>query len=114
MFGTVKLSESRPTVPVFIFARPWCILLGISQQGSASTSEGRIRAMKCVHCGIEAVAICRWCGRAVCGDHIKAMTYIISVYVGGKKVPKSLVVADAVWCGTCKPQPEPIEMPYLD
>ena len=35
-------------------------------------------------------------------------------FVGGKKVPKSLVVADAVWCGVCKPQPEPIEMPYLD
>ena len=50
----------------------------------------------------------------MCGDHIKTMTYIISVYVGGKKVPKSLVVADAVWCGVCKPQPEPIEMPYLD
>jgi hypothetical protein len=70
--------------------------------------------MKCTHCGNESEAICRWCGRSVCGDHIKTMTYIISVYVGGKKVPKSLVVADAVWCGTCKPQPEPIEMPYLD
>jgi hypothetical protein len=70
--------------------------------------------MKCVHCNDEAEAICRWCGRAVCGNHIKSMTYIISVYVGGKKVPKSLVVADAVWCGVCKPQPEPIEMPYLD
>jgi hypothetical protein len=42
------------------------------------------------------------------------MTYIITVYIGSKKVPKSLVVADAVWCGVCKPQPEPIEMPYLD
>jgi hypothetical protein len=70
--------------------------------------------MKCVHCDTEASAICRWCGRAVCESHIKTMTYIISVYVGGKKVPKSLVVADAVWCGVCKPQPEPIEMPYLD
>ena len=70
--------------------------------------------MKCTHCAEQAEAICRWCGRAVCGDHIKTMTYIITVYIGGKKVPKSLVVADAVWCGTCKPQPEPIEMPYLD
>ena len=70
--------------------------------------------MKCVHCDTEASAICRWCGRAICENHFKTMTYIISVYVGGKKVPKSLVVADAVWCGACKPQPEPIEMPYLD
>ena len=44
----------------------------------------------------------------------RSMTYIITVYIGGKRVPKSLVVADAVWCGMCKPQPEPIEMPYLD
>jgi hypothetical protein len=71
--------------------------------------------MKCIQCGNDAVAVCRWCGRAVCEDHIKTMTYIISVYISNtKKVPKSLVVADAVWCGVCKPQPEPIEMPYLD
>lgn len=81
-------------------------------QSSSNSQPGG--PMKCIHCGKEAEAICRWCGRAVCSAHIKTMTYIISVYVGGKKVPKSLVVADAVWCGQCKPQPEPIEMPYLD
>ncbi len=27
---------------------------------------------------------------------------------------KSLVVADTVFCGVCKPQPEPLETPYLD
>jgi hypothetical protein len=71
--------------------------------------------MQCIHCEKQAQAVCRWCGRAVCGDHIKNMNYIITVYIGGeKKIPKSLVVADAVWCGQCKPQPEPIEMPYLD
>jgi hypothetical protein len=71
--------------------------------------------MKCVYGDSnDAVAICRFCGRAVCKDHIRPMNYIITVYVGSKKVPKSLVVADAVWCGMCKPQPEPLEMPYLD
>lgn len=86
----------------------WCILL-ISKHPSQEA-----KPMKCVHCSEQAQAICRWCGRAVCSNHIKTMTYIITVYIGSKKVPKSLVVADAVWCGVCKPQPEPIEMPYLD
>ncbi len=71
--------------------------------------------MKCAYSDDkDAVAVCRFCGRAICDDHIRPMNYIITVYVGSKKVPKSLVVADAVWCGICKPQPEPIEMPYLD
>jgi hypothetical protein len=41
------------------------------------------------------------------------MNYIITVYSGNNQIPKSLVVADAVFCGICKPQPEPVEMPYL-
>jgi hypothetical protein len=69
--------------------------------------------MKCTHCGEQAEAICRWCGRAVCGDHIKTMTYIISVYVGGKKVPKSLVVADAVWCGCASARTDRNALPRL-
>jgi hypothetical protein len=28
-------------------------------------------------------------------------------------MPKAIVVADALFCGVCKPQPEPIEMPEL-
>lgn len=70
--------------------------------------------MNCIHGDNPAQAICRFCGRAVCSDHIKNMNYIITVYVGEKKIPKSLVVADAVFCGICKPQPKPLEMPYLD
>ena len=70
--------------------------------------------MKCCRCDKQAEAICRFCGRAVCGTHIQEMNYIITVYIGKKEVPRSLVVADAVFCGICKPQPEPLEMPYLD
>ncbi|MBI9043617.1 MAG: hypothetical protein JEZ06_03980 [Anaerolineaceae bacterium] len=71
--------------------------------------------MKCIRCGKDAVAVCRFCGRAVCKDHIQTMNYIISVYPSMvKQVPKALVVADAVYCGICKPQPEPLEAPYLD
>jgi len=70
--------------------------------------------MKCCRCSEIAEAVCRFCGRAVCGDHIQGMNYIITVYVGKKTIPRSLVVADAVFCGLCKPQPEPLDMPYLD
>jgi hypothetical protein len=71
--------------------------------------------MKCCRCGKDAEAICRFCGRAVCHDHIQTMNYIITVYSSqAKQALKSLVVADAVFCGICKPQPEPLETPYLD
>jgi hypothetical protein len=71
--------------------------------------------MNCSICGKTAVAICRFCGRSVCKDHLQTLNYIISVYPSAtKRVTKSLVVADAVYCGVCKPQPEPLETPYLD
>ncbi len=69
--------------------------------------------MECIRCKKTAQAICRFCGRAVCEEHIEKMNYIITVYMGTGQIPKSLVVADAVFCGICKPQPEPLEMPYL-
>ena len=42
------------------------------------------------------------------------MPFIITIFVGEKKVPKAVVVADTLYCGLCKPQPEPIEMPELE
>ena len=69
--------------------------------------------MNCIRCEKPAHAVCRFCGRAVCKQHIQKMNYIITVYSGAGQVPKALVVADAVYCGICKPQPEPLEMPYL-
>jgi len=33
--------------------------------------------------------------------------------VGKDNIPKAIVVADVLFCGTCKPQPEPIEMPEI-
>lgn len=69
--------------------------------------------MKCVRCEKEARGVCRFCGRALCEDHFQPRSFVITVYVGSKQIPKALVVADALYCGICKPQPEPIEMPYL-
>ena len=69
--------------------------------------------MKCHKCDNQAMGICRFCGRAICDDCYNSMPFILSVYVGEQETPKAIVVADALWCGTCRPQPEPIPMPEI-
>jgi hypothetical protein len=69
--------------------------------------------MRCHACGDDAIGVCRFCGRAVCDDHHRTMPYIMTVYRGEDEIPKAVVVADALFCGTCRPQPEPIPMPEL-
>lgn len=69
--------------------------------------------MKCFHCEQDARGVCIFCGRALCKEHMKNMPAILTIYVGEANVPKAVVVSDALYCGVCKPQPEPIEMPEL-
>ncbi|MEM7118376.1 MAG: hypothetical protein AAF614_38490 [Chloroflexota bacterium] len=69
--------------------------------------------MLCFQCDKPARGVCRFCGRAICPEHQASMPYILTLYVGKEQMPKAIVVADALFCGTCQPQPEPIEMPEL-
>lgn len=69
--------------------------------------------MVCYQCNITAVGVCKFCGRGVCHDCHSKMPFILAVYVGENETPKTIVVADALWCGQCKPQPEPIPMPEI-
>jgi len=69
--------------------------------------------MRCHRCAEPPIGVCAFCGRAVCDACRKQMPFILTMYVGADQVPKAIVVADALWCATCKPQPEPIEMPEL-
>jgi len=69
--------------------------------------------MNCFFCEQPAQGVCRFCGRALCKNHMKTSPYIITVYVGKDNIPKSIVVADALYCGSCKPHPEPVEMPEI-
>lgn len=70
--------------------------------------------MKCFFDESEARGVCRFCGRAVCKDHAdKRMPYIATVYVGAANTPKAVVLADALWCGVCKPEAEPVPMPEI-
>jgi hypothetical protein len=69
--------------------------------------------MKCWKCESEARGICRFCGRGVCKDHHKLMPFILGMYTRDQGPPRAIVVADVLFCGSCRPQPEPLEMPEL-
>ncbi len=69
--------------------------------------------MLCFRCDKQARGVCQFCGRAICEDHTQNSPYIITLYIGQNETPKAIVVADVIFCGTCKPQPEPIDMPEL-
>ena len=69
--------------------------------------------MECWKCDKPARGVCRFCGRAICQEHTSNMPFILTIYVGENQTPKAVVVSDALYCGSCKPQPEPIEMPEI-
>ena len=70
--------------------------------------------MQCFFDDNAARGTCRFCGRAVCHEHAsKRMPYIASLFVGARNTPKAIVVNDALWCGTCKPEPQPVAMPEI-
>jgi len=69
--------------------------------------------MLCFRCDEQARGTCKFCGRALCENHKQGMPYIVTLYIGENQTPKAIVVADVLFCGTCKPQPEPIDMPEL-
>lgn len=60
-----------------------------------------------------AVGTCRFCGRAVCEDHVKTRPYILELFKQGER-RKALVVEDALHCGACTPRPDALELPELD
>jgi hypothetical protein len=70
--------------------------------------------MNCVHCNRTAHAVCRFCGRAVCKDHLKTKPYIVSLYQGKDGIQKAVIVSDAIFCGLCKPHERPVPLPELE
>ncbi|MEJ2737095.1 MAG: hypothetical protein P8189_26615 [Anaerolineae bacterium] len=69
--------------------------------------------MNCWHCDRPAHGVCRFCGRAVCKEHTRTMPYILDIFGKETGPPQALVVADAVWCGVCRPKEDPVELPEL-
>ncbi len=69
--------------------------------------------MDCWHCRKTAVGTCRFCGRAVCENHVKTRPFILELF-RNREVVRALVVEDAVFCGGCRPRPDPIDLPELN
>jgi hypothetical protein len=69
--------------------------------------------MNCIQCNRTAQASCRFCGRAVCKDHLMTKPYIVSLYLGKDGINKAIIVSDAVYCGSCKPNERPVPLPDL-
>jgi hypothetical protein len=69
--------------------------------------------MRCHKCREEAMGVCQFCGRGVCDTCHAPMPFILTIYNGEAGTPKAVVVGGALWCQTCRPQPEPIPMPEL-
>ena len=72
-------------------------------------------AMNCFFCAKTAVGICKFCGRGLCTDHTQFGAFVLEVSRSEQRDrTEALVVEDALQCGTCKPQPQPVPMPELD
>lgn len=68
--------------------------------------------MICFECSEPAIGMCKFCGRAVCqAHHSTNLPIMLCMYLGGHETPKAVVVSNVLWCGECRPQAEPIEMP---
>ncbi|MHB8897948.1 MAG: hypothetical protein ACYC6Y_04315 [Thermoguttaceae bacterium] len=63
--------------------------------------------MKCFFCDNDARAVCRFCGRAVCGGHSKTKEFHSGYGQKGKDLlwpsgsETGVSIQDAVWCGKC-------------
>ena len=68
-------------------------------------------AAVCWVCEGDVSASCCFCGRNVCKDHASKLPFVLTMYMGANQTPKAVIVADAIWCGICRPQGEPIAMP---
>jgi hypothetical protein len=70
--------------------------------------------MNCWHCRLVAVGTCRFCGRGLCENHVENKAFVISLDRTTEGVSRALVVEDALYCGVCRPRPDPVEVPELD
>ena len=60
--------------------------------------------MKCIKCDEEANAVCQFCGRAVCKEHILQQRFVTGFTGAGGILSfkdNAVAVEDAVWCGLC-------------
>jgi hypothetical protein len=58
------------------------------------------------------MGMCRFCGRATCDEHTGTRPFVLGVL--DDRIPvRALMVEDALHCGRCIVNPEPVELPGL-
>ena len=50
----------------------------------------------------------KFCGRAVCKEHVKTMPHIVALYRDQKNAVQALITPEAIHCGVCKPLGKPV------
>jgi hypothetical protein len=70
--------------------------------------------MNCWTCDRPAHAVCQFCGRAVCRDHVATLPAILTTFTDKDSNLQALVAPDAVHCGTCKPKGRPVKLEGLE
>ncbi len=65
--------------------------------------------MNCWHCDRPAHGACRFCGRGICREHTQTMPFVLAAFAAKESI-QVIVVADALYCGICKPQEEPVTL----
>lgn len=70
--------------------------------------------MHCWHCENAACGVCSLCGRALCKKHAKRHPHILASFDEEGDNPRVIMVDNTLWCGVCKPIPEPVPMPEIE
>jgi hypothetical protein len=68
--------------------------------------------MQCWMCGAPAEGVCRFCGRAICKTHARKRPFLLQVWENNGRL-MGLAVEDALHCGVCSVQPQPVDVEFL-
>jgi hypothetical protein len=68
--------------------------------------------LQCWACGGAADGGCRFCGRGVCKGHARTRAYLFEAWSDRDEL-RGLVVEDALHCGVCRVQADPIALDFL-
>jgi hypothetical protein len=70
--------------------------------------------MNCWNCDRPAHGVCKFCGRAVCKDHVRTLPAILGMFRADDGSLQALVEPEAVHCGTCQPRGRPVKLDGLE
>lgn len=67
--------------------------------------------MNCHKCERTATGVCRFCGRATCPDHEGHRPFVLAALAGEGGRVQVLAVEEALFCGSCRPRDDFVELP---